>query len=76
MSLRQKSRTVLHSQLQETVSGLCLLRLPEVMFYRGPAPLEEDKEFGEGNGPIIPKELDVVKNRVDCEVAFIQDFNE
>src|SRR6218665_1418156 len=32
-SLRQRSRTVLHNQLQETVSGLCLLRLPEVVLF-------------------------------------------
>src|SRR6218665_3253774 len=51
MSLRQKSRTVLHNQPQETVSGLCLLRLPEVMLSRGPALLEEDKAFIETNGP-------------------------
>ena len=51
MSLRQKSRTVLHNQLEETVSGLYLLRLPEVMLSRGPALLEENKAFREANGP-------------------------
>src|SRR6218665_2593624 len=51
MSLRQKSQTVLHNQLQETVSGLCLLRLPKVMLSRRPALLEEDKAFKEANGP-------------------------
>src|SRR6218665_4029481 len=57
MSLRQKSRTVLHSQLQKTVSGLCLLRLPEVMLSRGPALLKEDKAFRETNGPAQRVEL-------------------
>jgi len=51
MSLRQNYRTVLHNQLQETVSGLCLLRLPAVMLSIGPALLEEDKAFREANGP-------------------------
>ena len=74
MFLRQKSRTVLHNQLQETVSGPNLLRLPEVMHSRGPALLEEDKAFRESN--CLLKELAVVNDRVDCGVAFIQDFNE
>jgi len=74
MFLRQKSRTVLHNQLQETVSGPYLLRLPEVMLSRGPALLEEDKAFREAN--CLPKGLAVVNDRVDCGVAFIQDFNE
>ena len=70
MSLRQKSRTVLHNQLQETVSGPYLLRLPEVILSRGLALLEEDKAFREA------KELAVVNDTVDCGVAFLQDFNE
>src|SRR6218665_1132751 len=73
MSLRQKPRTVLHNQLQETVSGLCLLRLPEVMLSRGPALLEEDKHLEKQMG--LPKELAVVNDIVDCGVTFIQDFN-
>src|SRR6218665_842815 len=36
---------------KKLVSGLCLLRLPEVMLSRGPALLEEDKAFREANGP-------------------------
>ena len=74
MSLLQKSRTVLYNQLEETVSGLCLLRLPEVMLSRGPALLEEDKHLEKQID--LPKELAVVNDIVDCGVTFIQDFNE